>query len=328
MSLENIISKYLLNKTDQEELEQLKAWQAEAQDNVQALSEMQKIFALDMSGYKSFDTQNAWSKIESQLPENEALPSGGEAPEDSDAKLFQLKRWIMSAAAVIALLAATTMVWQKYTSDSYPTQYAASVNMQTAELPDHSIVSLDRGASLELVSEDFKLDRALSLSGRAFFEVAKDTEHPFTVALPQGKITVLGTQFNITAKDSKEEIYVTEGHVRYDIGDRSFDLRAGDYIKVIDGDVIKVKMNDANYLSWKKGKLVLKDVSLNTAMKSLSTHYQSSITILSDLDVTKCKISTTIDQETLSDALEELTILLSLQYKMVDGNVLITDIKC
>jgi len=48
MSLENIISKYLLNKTDQLELDQLKAWQAEAQDNVQALEEIQQIFSLDM----------------------------------------------------------------------------------------------------------------------------------------------------------------------------------------------------------------------------------------------------------------------------------------
>lgn len=328
MSLENIISKYLLNKTDQDELEQLKAWQAEAQDNVKALSEMQSIFALDMSGYKSYDTQNAWDRIESQLSERDTQPSGGESPEDSEAKLFQLRRWLVSAAAVITLLVASTMVWQKYTADSYPTQYTASENMQTAELPDQSIVSLDRGASLDLISEDFKLDRALSLKGRAFFEVAKDAEHPFTVALPQGKITVLGTQFNIIAKGDKEEIYVTEGHVRYDIGDRSFDLRADDYIKVIDGDVIKVKMNDTNYLSWKKGKLVLNNVSLNTAIKSLSTHYQSSMTIDPKLDITACKISTTIDQESLTDALEELSILLSLKYKVVEGNVVITDIKC
>ncbi len=321
MSLENIISKFLLNKTDQQELEQLQAWQAEAQDNVQALQEMQKIFALDMSGYKSYDTQNAWDKVESQI-------SNEESPKESEDKVFRLKRMIMSAAAVITLIAASTIVWQNYTSDPYPTHYASSENIQTAELPDQSIVQLDKGASLDLVSDDYKANRALSLQGRAFFEVAKDADHPFTVELPQGKITVLGTQFNITAQDNLEEIYVTEGHVRYDIDERSFDLKAGDFIKVLDGDVIKVEMNDEHYLSWKRGKLVLKDVSISAAMKSLSTHFQSNITIIPDLDVTKCKISTTIDQETLSDALEELTILLSLQYKMVDGNVLITDIKC
>lgn len=321
MSLENIISKYLLNKTDQQELEQLKAWKAEAQDNVQALEDMQKIFALDMSGYKSFDTQNAWDKIESKL-------SNEESPKETDDKVFRLKRWIMSAAAVITLIAATTMIWQKESADSYTKHYATFESKEIAELPDHSIVSLDRSSSLDLISDDFNTNRALSLEGRAYFEVAKDADHPFTVALPQGKITVIGTQFNITAHSEKEEIYVTEGHVRYDIEDRSFDLMAGDYIKVIDGDVIKVKMKDANFLSWRKGKLVLKDVSLVSAMKSLSTHFQSSLTIDPNLDVSQCKISTTIDQESLTDALEELSILLSLKYKKVDGNVLITDIKC
>lgn len=320
MSLENIISKYLLNKTDQLELDQLKAWQAEAQDNVQALEEIQQIFSLDMSDYKAYDTQNAWDKVVPQISEEE--------PENPGAKVFQLKRWMMSGVAIIALLAATTMVWQKYTTDSYTTHYVTTDTYQSANLPDNSIVSLDRGTTLDIISENFAQNRALSLTGRAFFEVAKDAQHPFTVALPQGKITVLGTQFNISTSDNIEEIYVTEGHVRYEIADRSFDLKAGDYIKVLDGDVIRVAMNDANYLSWKNGKLVLSDVNITTAIKSLATHYQAKITLSPDVAIKNCKISTTLDQETLTEALEELSILLSLEYKAVGDEIVISDINC
>ena len=320
MSLENIISKNLLNKTDKLELEQLNAWQAEAQDNVQALEEMQQIFSLDMSDYKAYDTQNAWDKIEEQITEEE--------PENTDAKVFKLKKWLMSGAAIIALLAATSIVWQKYTTDSYTTHYATTDSNQSANLPDNTIVSLDRGTTLDIISEDFTQERALSLKGRAFFDVAKDKNHPFTIALPQGKITVLGTQFNIRSTDNVEEIYVTEGHVRYDIADRSFDLKAGDYIKVLDGDVIRVAMNDPNYLSWKNGKLVLNDVNISTAVKNLATHYQAEISLSSDIVTKDCRISTTLDQETLKEALEELSILLSLEYKTVDGEIIISQINC
>ena len=320
MSLENIISKYLLNKTDQLELDQLKAWQAEGQDNVRALEDMQKIFSLDMSGYKSYNTQNAWDKIESKISE--------EQPENSNTKVFQLKRWIMTGAAIIGLLAATTMVWQQYTPDSYATQYVTTDIHQSANLPDESVVSLDRATTLNLISEDFEQNRALSLSGRAFFEVAKDEKHPFTVTLPQGKIPVIGTQFSISTIDNIEEIYVTEGHVRYDIADRSFDLRAGDYIKVLDGDVIRVPMKDENYLSWKNGKLVLSDVNIATAIKNLATHYQAKITLSPDVELVDCKISTTLDQETLKEALEELSIILSLEYKKVGDGIVISHINC
>ena len=320
MSLENIISKFLLNKTDQLELDQLKAWQAEGQDNVRALEDMQKIFSLDMSGYKSYNTQSAWGKIESKISQEE--------PENSDTKVFQLKRWIMSGAAIIALLAASTFVWQKYTTENYETHYVTTTIGEAANLPDNSIVSLDKGTTLDIVSDDFSQDRALSLTGRAFFEVAKDKQHPFTVTLPQGKITVIGTQFSISAKDKVEEIYVTEGHVRYDIADRSFDLRAGDFIKVLDGDVIKVAMKDANYLSWKNGKLVLDDVNITTAAKNLATHYHAKITLSPEVAVKACKISTTLDQETLTEALEELSILLSLKYKIVGDQIIISDINC
>ncbi|MEJ6806425.1 MAG: hypothetical protein QNK64_00005, partial [Saprospiraceae bacterium] len=88
MSLENIISKYLLNTADQLELDQLKAWQAEARDNVQALEEIQQMFSLDMSDYKAYDTQNAWDKVAPHILE--------EKTKDSGAKVFQLKRWIIS----------------------------------------------------------------------------------------------------------------------------------------------------------------------------------------------------------------------------------------
>ena len=210
MSLENIISKYLLNKADQLELEQLRVWQAEAHDNVQALKEIQQIFSLDMSDYKAYDTQNAWDKVAPHILEKKT--------KDSGAKVFQLKRWIISGVAIITLLAATTMVWQKYTTNSYTTHYLTIDTNQLANLPDNSIVSLDRGTTLEIISENFAQNRALSLTGRAYFEVAKDVQHPFTVMLPQGKITVLGTQFNISTK-KKEDIINDQGEIVSDDDD-------------------------------------------------------------------------------------------------------------
>lgn len=324
MSLENIISKYLLNRTDQNELVQLKAWQAEAKENVRALEEMQEIFALDMSGFKSYDTEKAWDSVESKM-------SGQKPQEDSGNSydnVFRLKRWMMSAVAFFGLIAGTSIVWQNYTTEKYPYQYAATTSQEIAELPDKSVVNLDKGATLDIVSEDFSIARSLSLQGRAFFSVAKNGDSPFTIGLPQGKITVLGTQFNITANDDAEEILVTEGHVRYDIEGRSFDLYAGDYIRVIDGDVIKVKMKDPNYLSWKSGKLILDNVGIDTAIKNLSLHYQSGISLSPELVVSDCKISTTLDQETLLEALEELSILFSIKHEVVDDHIVITDIKC
>jgi len=86
MSLENIISKYLLNKADQLELDQLRVWQAEAHDNVQALKEIQQIFSLDMSDYKAYDTQNAWDKVAPHILEekNKRLWCQGLSAEEMD----------------------------------------------------------------------------------------------------------------------------------------------------------------------------------------------------------------------------------------------------
>jgi hypothetical protein len=49
---------------------------------------------------------------------------------------------------------------------------------------------------------------------------------------------------------------------------------------------------------------------------------------LPDVALKDCKISTTLDQETLTEALEELSILLSIEYKAVDDKIVISDINC
>lgn len=52
----------------------------------------------------------------------------------------------------------------------------------------------------------FTSDRAVSLTGEAWFEVAHDEKHPFTVDAGSLDLTVLGTTFNVSAYP--EENYV------------------------------------------------------------------------------------------------------------------------
>jgi ferric-dicitrate binding protein FerR (iron transport regulator) len=74
---------------------------------------------------------------------------------------------------------------------------------QTAKavLPDGSAVWLNGNSRLELLKSNTKpTDRLVRLQGEAYFEVAKDSLHPFLVSTPQGpEIKVLGTSFNIDA---------------------------------------------------------------------------------------------------------------------------------
>ena len=74
--------------------------------------------------------------------------------------------------------------------------FATGYNEQKQiSLPDGSSVWLNASSQ---ISYDSKAPRTLNLEGEAFFDVAKDKEHPFTVETPDNiKITALGTSFNV-----------------------------------------------------------------------------------------------------------------------------------
>jgi transmembrane sensor len=74
-------------------------------------------------------------------------------------------------------------------------------------LQDGSIVTLQPGSELKY-PEVFTSKREVYLTGEAFFEVAKDAEHPFLVYTHEVTTKVLGTSFRITAYEQEKEIIV------------------------------------------------------------------------------------------------------------------------
>lgn len=82
-------------------------------------------------------------------------------------------------------------------------------------LPDGTKVWLNAASSLKYPTSFAKNDRTVTLSGEAYFEVAKDKNRPFKVQTVQQLVEVLGTHFNINAYADEETIKTTllEGSV-------------------------------------------------------------------------------------------------------------------
>ena len=78
------------------------------------------------------------------------------------------------------------------------------------ELPDHSVVLLNKHSSLKY--DAAFADRKVKLQGEAFFDVVKG-DKPFTVITELGDIQVLGTQFSVKSDAEQLEIQVKEGLV-------------------------------------------------------------------------------------------------------------------
>jgi len=100
---------------------------------------------------------------------------------------------------------------------NYNTLTTARGEQYQVRLPDSSIVWLNAASALKYPTSFTSLkDRSVELSGEAYFQIAKDKQHPFLV-YSQGQIVkVLGTHFNINSYTDETAIKTTllEGSVK------------------------------------------------------------------------------------------------------------------
>lgn len=124
-------------------------------------------------------------------------------------------------AAVACMMVVAILIWRKHSSaDSAitPQQGLAYENVENevrrVSLPDGTSVCLHHGASLCYSDKDGM--RQAELIGEAYFDVARDSIHPFIVKTAALNLKVLGTAFSVSATPgySKTDVILEHGSVR------------------------------------------------------------------------------------------------------------------
>ncbi|MEL7146041.1 MAG: FecR domain-containing protein [Bacteroidota bacterium] len=126
---------------------------------------------------------------------------------------------IISVAAAVALLviAGISIINQQSSPLDYATYSVGEQSLQTIQLPDGSVASLNAVSELSFMEEDGQWDRTLDLKGEAFFEVKKG--ETFTVNTELGTVTVLGTSFNVSTRDEVFSVSCKTGRVEVRFAD-------------------------------------------------------------------------------------------------------------
>ncbi|WP_373801575.1 FecR family protein, partial [Bacteroides heparinolyticus] len=116
---------------------------------------------------------------------------------------------IMACLSAYYYYSTQSYVAQKLSEVTYVQHYAAIGTRNEVLLPDGSKVCLNAGTLLIYPSTFASEARSVYLSGEAFFEVAKDKEHPFTVTTNHLTLKVLGTTFNVSAYPDNNQVMAT-----------------------------------------------------------------------------------------------------------------------
>ena len=143
-------------------------------------------------------------------------------------------------------------------------------------LSDGTRVWLNAASSLRYPASFGGKLRKVQVSGEAYFEVARDKEHPFLVDL-NGKceVEVLGTHFNVNNYANEESVRTTlvEGSVKITRGNEAKMLKPGQQAVVKESIAINRSVDLAGVIAWKNGFLNLQNKSLDEVMKQLERWY-------------------------------------------------------
>ena len=152
----------------------------------------------------------------------------------------------------------------------------------TLQLADGTKVYLNSATELKYPVAFVGQDRRVYLRGEAYFEVAKDTEHPFIVITDDVLVKVYGTSFNVNTH-SHEGIrtVLVEGKVgiRGRVSDKEYVMKPNEmaFYNRTSHEMEVKEVNPDLYTLWRKGVLVFERESLENIMNTLSLWYDVEI---------------------------------------------------
>lgn len=168
-----------------------------------------------------------------------------------------------------------------------------SATTQAKNVPvKYNTLTVPRGGEYQLVLSDgtkiwmnaesslrypvsFSGKREVTLSGEAYFEVAKDATHPFIIHVENNAIEVLGTKFNVSAYP-ENNMYTTlaQGSVKVSNNEGSITLTPNQQAIIQPEGGISVQQVDASlYTSWTTGTFEFKQTRLKDIAAQLSRWY-------------------------------------------------------
>jgi ferric-dicitrate binding protein FerR (iron transport regulator) len=224
---------------------------------------------------------------------------GGLAPVRRIGLRKPVKRWLWAAAASVGIVLSVSAYLYVHRSDPEHRLFGGSSQNKTETL---SIMSAPRGQQRQfLLADGSKVwlnsasaltyplvfsgkERAVELSGEAYFEVAPNAASPFFVKSGDMQVEVLGTHFNmkVYADEAISKISLLEGSVKISVGSEAAILRPGEEVQVshpVQGNGVPAILqlvagiDPESVLAWKGGYMKFNNDDLQTVMREIGRCY-------------------------------------------------------
>ena len=294
------------------------------------------------------DSREALARLHASAPDVEAEWQSFASRHAASSSFKRTRFYRIGAAMLVAASIALFFLLRPSAPSGY-TVFEASPVAQVVSMETHEgihTLNIPRGMNKQLTLADGtrvwlnaesslqypetfadKEQRIVYLKGEAYFEVAKDSLHPFLVKTDVLETRVLGTAFNVRAYSPEDtQVTLVEGSVKVsDKHHHELQLKPGEHATIQQGGALKsAQVEEASaYRSWADGQFYFDDTELVEIMRELGRWYNVDI-LFTNRDIMDDRLHFQAERNgTLADALELLNSMQKVKARIENGQVIV-----
>lgn len=209
--------------------------------------------------------------------------------------------------------------------------------MAIHELPDGSTVWMHAGAEIRYPKVFASGSREITFTGEGFFDISHDKNRPFLIRSGEMQIKVLGTRFNVKAREKQKvlEVAVVSGSVSVSAageGNPSNEIilkpKQKAFFETGSKRLTFIKMPvQVKKEIFEPVTIVFEETPLSSVVRQLEQKFETHIHLINP-DMNRCKLTADFEQQSLPSILELLCVSLDASYTMSENTILIEGAAC
>lgn len=336
---DNIIHKYKTDSLTPDELQQMRdELLAKDDEQLSALLESEWNDANDDNGYLRYESHCAtlYNNVANRIFGDSIIHRQYDvkSTQRQSAKLRFLR--IVQMAAALLLPVALVAIGMLYYENRQMATDAIVVStghgeQATVTLPDGSKVSVNQNTRLTYVPSKFRgSERRVSMDGEGFYSVSRDESRPFYVDADGLCVKVLGTKFNLKARDNDKsaELVLVEGSVSF----TSLMLKESQIVKphqkiVLDKTTGRMSIENLDdydtEMAWQRKELVFRNTPLSIVFAQMRKQFRKDFVVNTQVDQHEL-FTGTLSSVDLNNNLEIIDLSCGLSSRIV-GKIVYVD---
>lgn len=254
----------------------------------------------------------------------------------SPTRTATVRRLLPFAAAAAVLIAVGILAYRLFTVTPAPPPLLSistvAGSSKEIALTDGTHIRLNGGSTLRYPDHFSGGSREVYLDGEAFFEVSKDSSHPFIIHSPALTTTVLGTSFNVKTSRSTamSEVAVATGKVRVAVTGQEVLLTPGEKVHYVTGDptgMHKDSIGITTIGAWKDRRFYYDRSPLSGILLDLERAYGLHFRVKNPA-LLACTYSATFKLMSPEEILQTLTLMSQVKFSHKDSLIEVSGPAC